>query len=91
MPMDPTGSTDPMLADADLEQLDNWFVYHRPTADQTARYQAIRDKARELALLVIQSTPRSPDRTAALRDLRKTVHAINMVIACNERDADHVK
>lgn len=69
------------------EDIDNWFTYHAPTPDQIPLYGAIREKARELALLVVDRVPPSADRTAALRSLRETVMAINLAVACNPHKA----
>lgn len=71
----------PFITQADL---DNWFTYHPPKNDQQERYVAVRDKAKELAQLIVNSTPSCPDQTAALRKLRETVMAVNLAIACNE-------
>ncbi len=65
-------------------ELDNWFSYHAPQRDQAARYEAIRNKAKELAELFINSSHSSADQTAAIRKLRETVMAMNLAIACNE-------
>jgi len=64
--------------------LDNWFQYHSPKEDQPARYEAIRAKAKELAVLFVDSSKSSADQTAAIRKLRETVMAMNLAIACNE-------
>lgn len=66
------------------EQLDNWFVYHAPKPGQQERYVAIRDKAKELAELIVASTPESADQTAAVRKLREAVFTANAAIACGE-------
>lgn len=73
------------MHDAEIE---NWFRYHRPTEDQQRRYVEIRDQAKVMAKLMVKHVPACADRTAALRDLRRLVMAINMAIACNEPDAD---
>lgn len=41
------------------EELDNIFTYHSPTSSQIPRYSAIRQKAKELAVLINESTPAS--------------------------------
>lgn len=65
-------------------ELDNWFTYHSPIGNQSERYEAIRNKAKELAELFVNSSQSSADQTAALRKLRETVMAMNLAIACNE-------
>ena len=64
--------------------IDNWFSYHPPKPDQIPRYEAIRAKAKELALLIAESTPQSADQSAALRLLREAVMTANAAIACGE-------
>jgi hypothetical protein len=64
--------------------LDNWFQYHAPHGTQQDRYIAIREKAKELARLIVDSTPSSADQTAAIRKLRECVMTANAAIACNE-------
>ncbi len=68
---------------ATQSELDNWFSYHAPTLDQLAAYNEIRNKAKELAELFERHAINSADKTAALRDLRGTVMAMNLAIACN--------
>ncbi len=65
--------------------LDNWFQYHAPKGTQQERYVAIRDKAKELAELIVKSTPSSADQTAAIRKLREAVMTANAAIACGEQ------
>lgn len=64
--------------------LENWFTYHAPKGDQVERYQKLRDKGKELALLICQLTPPSADQTAAVRKVREAIMTANMAIACNE-------
>jgi hypothetical protein len=66
------------------DDLVNWFSYHAPKNDQPQRYEAIRSRAHELAVLFLASSQPSADQTAALRKLRETVMAMNLAIACNE-------
>lgn len=67
-----------------LDEIENLFSYHPPHGDQVFRYQAIRDKAKELAQIIIASTPKCADQTAAIRKLRESVMTANAAIACNE-------
>lgn len=63
--------------------IDNWFSYHAPKPEQLVSYTAIRDKAKELAELFNASGPDCADKTAAMRELRGAVMAMNLAIACN--------
>ena len=67
-------------------ELDNLFSYHKPFGSQPARYEIIRAKAKELAVLLLGACPRSADRTAAIRKLRECVMTANASIAINEKE-----
>lgn len=64
------------------QRIEEWFVYHAPSADQLPRYQIIRDTAKELAHVIAQNTPACADQSAALRLLREAVMTANAAIAC---------
>lgn len=67
------------------DQIDNIFTYHAPFGTQQTRYVAIRDKAKELALLVNESCPESREKSLALTNLQQSVQMANASIAINER------
>lgn len=60
------------------------FTYHTPKADQPERYTQIRDKAKELALLIADTTPQSREQSLALTQLEQAVFWANAGIARNE-------
>lgn len=62
----------------DLEEL---FTYHAPKPGDPERYQAIRSKAKELAQVIIDSTPAGHDQDNAIRQLRTSVMFANASIA----------
>ena len=64
------------------EDLDNFFTYHSPTAEQLPKYQAIRECGRILAKAIVDNTPPSADQTAAIRKVREAVMTANQSIAC---------
>jgi hypothetical protein len=66
------------------EEINNLFTYHAPKGDQTERYNKIREKAKELALVIVENTPAYADQSAAIRKLRESVMTANAAIACNE-------
>jgi hypothetical protein len=66
--------------------LDNNFTYHPPFGTQQARYVAIRDKAKELAVLLLESCPESRERSVALTELETSVMWANASIARNEKE-----
>lgn len=66
------------------KQIEETFTYHSPKEDQPQRYTAIREKAKELALLIAESTPPSREQSASLTQLQLAVMLANASIAVNE-------
>lgn len=64
---------------------DEVFVYHAPTGTQPTRYVLIRNKAKELAELIIENTPQSREQSVALTNLQQVVMWANAAIAINEK------
>jgi len=64
------------------EQLDNWFTYHSPSADQLPKYLAIRDAGKAFAVAIVANAPDCADTTAAVRKVREAVMTSNQAIAC---------
>lgn len=65
--------------------VDNVFCYHAPFGTQQERYVAIREKAKEMALLILASSPESREQSTALTSLQATVMWTNAAIAINEK------
>jgi hypothetical protein len=63
------------------QDINELFTYHAPKPDQPARYQAIRDAAKALALVIVENTKPSADQSAAIRELRLCVMTANASIA----------
>ena len=63
------------------EKLPGIFKYHAPKDGQPEKYEAIRNKALELAQVIVANTPQSADQTAAIRLLREAVMTANASIA----------
>jgi hypothetical protein len=72
-------SLDPMI-----EQVVEWFTYHRPTQEQLLIYHELREAAGAFALSIVNLVPPGPDRTAALRKVREAVMTANAGIACRD-------
>ena len=70
--------------DAKQDDLDTRFTYHAPKPGQVERYAAIRDKAKELAELIVGDTPPSREQSVALTELETCVMWSNAAIARNE-------
>lgn len=68
----------------DAKCIENTFTYHPPKGDQPERYEAIRSKAKELALLILGACPASRERFLALTHLEDVCFSANASIARNE-------
>lgn len=66
--------------------LDQFFTYHPPRADQLPRYERLRAAAREFAQVIVDCAPQGPDTTVAVRKVREAVMTANQAIAM-EREA----
>jgi hypothetical protein len=60
------------------------FTYHAPKGDQPERYEMLRAKAKELALLIANLCPDSREKSLALTKLEECVFWSNASIARNE-------
>lgn len=67
-----------------ISQIQRAFTYHAPKEGQPEKYVAIRDKAKELALLIADLTPSSREQSVALTNLETAVMWANAAIARNE-------
>jgi len=66
------------------KQINTNFVYHSVKPGQQERYVAIREKAKELALLIVCNTPESREQSLALTELESAMMWANASIARNE-------
>jgi len=77
-------SSNDQLLNIKQQQIENAFTYHSPKDDQLERYQRIREKGKELALLIDQITPPSREQSLALTNLEQATMWANASIARNE-------
>ena len=68
------------------EQIAHIFTYHKPVGTQQARYVELRDKAKELALLINADVPESREKSLALTNLQQSIMWANAAIAINETE-----
>ena len=66
------------------QQIENNFKYHAPKDGQPEKYQAIREKAKELAYLIDELCPNSREKSLAMTNLEQSVMWANASIARNE-------
>jgi hypothetical protein len=67
-----------------FEQIEKRFTYHAPKAGQPEKYVALRDKGKELAILIANLTPASREQALAMTKLDEVVMFANAAIARNE-------
>ena len=72
------------IEDLMAKRMENDFVYHPPKDDQQERYILIRNKAKELALVIVENSPQSREQSTALTQLDQVVMNANAAIARNE-------
>lgn len=65
-------------------QLENNFKYHAPKGNQTERYEALRNKAKELAHVIDELCPNSREKSLAMTNLEQSTMWANASIARNE-------
>jgi hypothetical protein len=63
--------------------IENNFTYHAPSGDQPSRYEALRAKAKELAVLIDQLTPVCREQSLAFTNLEQAIFWANASIARN--------
>jgi hypothetical protein len=66
------------------QRIENTFTYHAPKEDQQQRYEMLREKAKELAYLIVGCTPPSREQSIALTELESVIFNANAAIARNE-------
>lgn len=66
------------------KELDNRFTYHSPKNSQPERYESIREKAKEFAILITQCCPESRETEVSMVRLEEAVFWANASIARNE-------
>lgn len=66
------------------EQIENNFKYHSLKEGQPEKYNAIREKAKELAHLIDKECPNSREKSVAFTNLETAVMWANASIARNQ-------
>ena len=63
------------------ERIENAFTYHAPKDGQPEKYQAIREKGKELAYLIDELVPDGREKSLAQTNLEQAVMWANAGIA----------
>jgi hypothetical protein len=66
---------------AEREDIEKRFTYHSPKGDQPERYIAVRNAAKNLAMVLIENVPAGRERSAALTQLELATFMANAGIA----------
>ena len=64
-------------------KIENAFIYHAPKDGQPEKYQAIREKAKELAYLIHELVPPSREQSLSMTKLEECSMWANAGIARN--------
>lgn len=64
-------------------QIENNFKYHAPKEGQPEKYIAVREKSKELAILIDKVCPNSREKSLAMTKLEEAVMWANASIARN--------
>ena len=66
------------------EQIEKMFTYNPPKGDQPKRYVELREKFKEVALLIDELCPNSREKSTAITQLQLANMLANASIAVNE-------
>lgn len=66
-----------------IEELNNIFTYHSPKGDQQEKYIKLREKAKELAILVNELCPDSREKSMSITNIQNASMWANAAIAIN--------
>lgn len=72
------------VTDQEKEDIARRFTYHKPKDNQPERYEKLRNKAKELAMLYLELSPKSREQSLGLTYLEISIMEINAAIARNE-------
>lgn len=67
-----------------LYDIEKIYSYHKPSGEQTEKYEALRNKARELAVLMGEAVPECRELSLARTKLEEAVMWTNAGIARGE-------
>ena len=65
------------------QQLQDWFTYHTPSAEDILVYTQIHEAGLALVRVIVQHTPTGADQDAAIRKVREAVMTANAARDCS--------
>lgn len=65
------------------QQFENNFMYHSPKEGQPQKYEAVREKMKELAYLIDDLCPKSREKSLAITKIEEAMMWANASIARN--------
>lgn len=72
-----------------MYDIENVFRHHPPQPEQIEKYQALREKAKELAVLIEEACPNSREKSLAFTNLEQSVMWANTSIARHTPTAEN--
>lgn len=75
-----------MLIEVTLENVHEAARYHAPTGDQPIRFENVSAAAEALMRVILENSPRCPDRTRAINAVRDARMLANSAIALENVD-----
>lgn len=76
------------ITEDETTEIENKHTYHPPTPEQVEKYPKIREKTKELEILIRQLVPPSRERSIAITHLETSTFWANAGIARNENKDD---
>jgi len=73
-----------VLTERQEKMLANNFKYHPPVGNQAKRYEALREKALELATLIYLTSPENREQSLAITNIEQAVMWVNAAISRGE-------
>lgn len=73
-----------------IARIENDFAFHPATTkEKTAEHGSIRVACRDLALFIVDNTPRGREQSLALTHLEETMHWANSALAKGNTNVTH--
>lgn len=66
-----------------MDEIEKRFTYQQPTEEKIKKYSVLRDKAKELAILIEELIPKCREKSLAHTKLQEVVMWANAGIALN--------